>query len=68
MPGMIPYTTTEALCNATLSYALDIANKGFREAVRFDEVLAKGLKVYDGRVANKFVAESLGLKYTSFRS
>lgn len=68
MTVMIPHTTTEALCNTTLSYALDIANKGFREAVRFDDVLAKGTNVYDGRVANKFVAESLGLKYIPFRS
>jgi alanine dehydrogenase len=66
MTVVVPYMATEALCNMTLPCALDIANKGFREAMRFDEVLAKGPNVYDGRVANKFVAESLGLKYTPF--
>jgi len=64
MPGMVPRTSTIALSNATLPYALKLANLGFREAMRCDEALRKGLNVFEGKVTNRFVAESLGLKYT----
>ncbi|HUV46231.1 MAG TPA: alanine dehydrogenase, partial [Dehalococcoidia bacterium] len=64
MPGMVPRTSTTALSNATLPYALKLANLGFREAMRCDEALRKGLNVFEGKVTNRFVAESLGLKYT----
>ena len=67
MPGMVPRTSTMALSNATLPYALKLANKGWREAMKTDEPLAKGLNVWNGKVTNKFVAESLGLEYTPFQ-
>ena len=68
MPGIVPRTSTMALSNATLPYALKLANWGYREALRSDEALRKGLNVFEGRVTNRFVAESLGLEYTPFSS
>lgn len=67
MPGMVPQTSTVALSNATLPYALKLANLGYREAMRSDEAFRKGLNVFDGKVTNRFVAESLGLEYTPFQ-
>ena len=67
MPGMVPRTSTMALSNATLPYALKLANLGFREAMRSDEPLRKGLNVWNGKVTNKLVADSLGLEYTPFQ-
>jgi len=67
MPGMVPQTSTVALANATLPYALKMANMGVREAMKADEALAKGMNVYDGKVTNKNVAEALGLEYTPFK-
>jgi alanine dehydrogenase len=68
MPGIVPRTSTIALSNATLPYALKLANLGYREALKSDDALRKGLNVLGGKVTNKFVAESLGLEYTSFSS
>jgi len=67
MPGMVPQTSTVALSNATLPYALKMANMGVIEAMRSDSALAKGMNVYDGKVTNKFVAEALNLDYTPFQ-
>ena len=67
MPGIVPRTSAMALSNATLPYALKLANKGWREAMKTDESLAKGLNVWNGKVTNQFVAESLGLEYTPFQ-
>ncbi len=67
MPGMVPRTSTMALSNATLPYALKLANKGYREAMKADEPLLKGLNVWNGKVTNKLVADSLGLEYTPFK-
>jgi len=67
MPGIFPRTAAVALSNATLPYALKIADMGWREAVKADEALRKGLNVWDGKVASKSVADSLGLEYTPFR-
>ena len=55
-----------ALSNASLPCALKLANLGYREAMRFDEALRKGLNVFGGKVTNKFVTKSLGLEYTPF--
>ncbi len=66
MPGMVPQTSTMALSNATLPYALKLANLGYLEALRSDESLRKGLNVFKGKVTNRLVAESLGLEYTPF--
>lgn len=64
MPGAVPQTSTAALTNATLPYALRIATRGWREALQSDPGLANGLNVHDGRVTFAPVAEALGLDYT----
>ena len=66
MPGMVPRTSAIALSNATLPYALKLANLGFQKAMESDEAFKKGLNVFKGKVTNRFVAESLGLEYTPF--
>ena len=64
MPGGVPRTSTLALTNATLPYALQLANKGWRRALRDNGALRKGLNVADGRVTYAAVAEAFGLEYT----
>jgi alanine dehydrogenase len=64
MPGAVPHTSTYALTNATLPYAMAIAGKGSAEAVRADPVLAKGVNVHEGRVTNRPVAEAHGMPFT----
>lgn len=64
IPGIVPRTSTMALTNATLPYALKLANKGFVNAVKEDGALAKGVNVYKGYVTNAPVATSLGIPYT----
>ncbi len=64
MPGAVPYTSTLALTNATLPYALQIANKGWKKACADSEELKKGLNVVDGKVVYKGVAEAFNLEYT----
>jgi alanine dehydrogenase len=68
MPGAVGRTSTIALCNATLSYAVKIAGKGFEKAFAEDAGLADGLNVHAGRVTNAPVAEAFGLKYEPFKS
>ena len=63
MPGAVPYTSTIALTNATLPYALRLANRGWREACRSDAALARGLNVVDGDVVYRGVAEAFDLPY-----
>jgi alanine dehydrogenase len=62
MPGGVPRTSTLALTNATLPYALQLANKGWRRALRESPALLKGLNVVDGRVTYPGVAEAFGLE------
>ena len=50
MPGAVPHTSTYALTNVTLPYALEVANRGWREALRRDRALALGLNTYDGQI------------------
>lgn len=64
MPGAVPRTSTLALTNATLPYALDLANKGWVEAVKEDQTLAKGVNVVDGKVTYAAVADAHALPYT----
>lgn len=61
MPGAVPYTSTLALTNATQSYILAMAGRGYKEAMRRDANLATGLNVHGGRVTNAAVAAALGL-------
>jgi alanine dehydrogenase len=68
MPGAVPRTSTFALTNATLPYALDLANKGFEKAIREDVGLREGVNTYAGRLTYSAVAESQGLEYTSLES
>lgn len=63
MPGAVPRTSTLALTNVTIPYALQLANKGFETAVRENGPLAKGVNVYKGNVTYKAVADSLQLDY-----
>ncbi|MBP2627421.1 MAG: alanine dehydrogenase [Firmicutes bacterium] len=65
MPGAVARTSTLALTNATLPYALQIANKGWKQALKDDAGLAKGLNVYNGQVTFKAVADDQNLPYTS---
>lgn len=64
MPGAVPHTSTYALTNVTLPYALALANKGWKQALRDDAALAMGLNVFDGKVTEAHVAEAHGLSYT----
>ncbi|MEH1129215.1 alanine dehydrogenase [Micromonospora sp. CPCC 206061] len=65
MPGAVPHTSTYALTNVTLPYALELANHGWREALRRDSVLAKGLNTHDGHVTYGPVAEAHGMASTA---
>lgn len=60
MPGAVPHTATAALTNATLRYVLNLADKGWKQALRDDPHLANGLNTHAGRVTNAPVAEALG--------
>jgi alanine dehydrogenase len=64
MPGAVPRTSTFALTNATLPYALKLASKGFFEAVRSDEGLKAGVNTYAGHCTYEAVAAAQGLPYT----
>ena len=64
MPGAVARTSTLALTNATLPYALQIANKGWKQALQDDAGLARGLNVYKGLVTFKAVADDRNLPYT----
>jgi alanine dehydrogenase len=64
MPGAVAKTSTMALTNATLPYALEIANKGWLNAVKENAEIAKGVNIVSGKVTYKGVAEAFGLEYT----
>jgi alanine dehydrogenase len=61
MPGAVGRTSTIALCNATLPYALKIANKGYERAAADDPGLAEGINMVHGRITNEAVAEAVRL-------
>jgi alanine dehydrogenase len=61
MPGAVPHTSTYALTNVTLPYAVAIADKGWKQAARDDHSLALGLNVHDGQITYAAVAEAFGL-------
>ncbi|TWG02190.1 L-alanine dehydrogenase [Streptomyces brevispora] len=63
MPGAVPNTSTYALTNATLPYIVELANRGWAEALRRDAALAKGLNTHDGQVVYREVAEAHGLDH-----
>lgn len=65
MPGAVPFTSTVALTNATLQYAVEIANKGYREAIKTNPEIRLGLNIIDGKITYKGVADAFGFEYTS---
>ncbi len=68
MPGAVPRTSTFALTNATLPYALDLANKGFERAIAEDAGLKEGVNTYAGKLTYEAVATSQNLEYTPLDS
>jgi len=68
MPGIVPRTSTYALTNSTLSYALELAEKGFERAVKENEPLRKGINTFMGRVTCKGVAEAWNLRYEPYEA
>jgi alanine dehydrogenase len=64
MPGAVPKTSTQALTNATLPYALEIANRGWRNAMKENPEIRLGANVVNGKVTCKGVAEAFGMEYT----
>lgn len=65
IPGAVARTSTYALTNVTLGYALELANKGFRKAIQENPALRKGINVVNGRLTCKAVAQSLNITCTS---
>jgi alanine dehydrogenase len=61
MPGAVPHTSTYALTNVTMPYALELANRGLRDAVRVSPALLPGVNVVDGQVTSAPVAEAHGM-------
>jgi alanine dehydrogenase len=64
MPGAVPHSSTHALVNATVPYILEIAQHGWRGAVRADAALAEGVNVVEGSVVYEPVAATHGLRVT----
>jgi alanine dehydrogenase len=67
MPGAVPYTSTVALTNATLPYAIQLANKGWKKACKENNELKLGLNVVRGEVVYEAVAEAFDLPYTDVK-
>ena len=63
MPGAVGRTSTFALCNVTLPWAIEIANRGLEEAARTLRPVARAINLYAGEVTNKAVAETFGMRY-----
>jgi alanine dehydrogenase len=61
MPGAVPNTSTYALTNATLPFAVALADKGWQQACRDDRSLALGLNTHDGQLTNGPVGEAVGI-------
>ena len=64
MPGAVPYTSTLALTNATLPYAIQLADKGWKKAAQENAELALGLNIINGEIVYKAVAEAFNMPYT----
>jgi alanine dehydrogenase len=68
MPGAVPHTSTYALTNVTLPYAVELANKGWKQACLDDHPLALGLNVHEGQVVYGAVAEEFGMDHRTLES
>ncbi len=64
MPGAVPFTSTLGLTNVTLPYTVQIANKGWKKALKDDSELLKGLNIADGKIVYKDVAEAFDMEFT----
>ena len=67
MPGNVPCTSTYALTNVTLPYAIKLANLGLENALKHSNELSLGLNTYQGQITHKAVAEALDLKFNEIR-
>lgn len=67
MPGAYARTATRALTNATIDYALEIADKGWKKACEDNEAIEKGLNVCKGELTNKSVAKAFGMNWKEFK-
>jgi len=67
MPGAVPQTSTYALTNVTLSYALELAEKGWWKAVETNRALARGVNCVEGRLTSRPVAEAFGMEWVDLR-
>jgi len=65
MPGAVSNTSTKALTNATLPYAIQLANKGYKKAAQENDEIAKGINVIDGKITYKGVSDAFDLPYVS---
>lgn len=68
MPGAVPFTSTTALTNATLPYALKLADMGWEKACKGDASLEKGLNIIKGKIVYKEIAETFGMSYHTLDS
>ena len=68
MPGAVPFTSTLGLTNVTLPYALAIANKGWKQAVKEDKDLMKGVNIVEGTIVYEDVAEAFGMSWSTVES
>ncbi|HLG31016.1 MAG TPA: hypothetical protein VI387_12470, partial [Candidatus Brocadiales bacterium] len=66
MPGAVGRTSTYALTNVTLPYALEIANKGYIQAARENPAIKRGINIVKGKITNKAVAETFNMEYVEF--
>ncbi len=66
IPGDVPMTSTYALTNVTLRYAIELATKGLARALEQSEPMRKGLNTHAGKVTHKAVADALGMPYSAF--
>jgi alanine dehydrogenase len=64
MPAIVPNTSTHGLTNSTLSYGLELANRGFAQALIRNKALAKGVNIYNGKVTHEGVATAFNFPFT----
>jgi alanine dehydrogenase len=67
MPGAVPRTSTYALTNVTMPYVVELADKGWEQALKEDLPLSKGLNVFRGTLTNRKVAEAFKMECTEMR-
>ena len=68
MPGAVPNTSTYALTNATMPYAVALADKGWQQACRDDQSLALGLNTHAGQLTNAPVGQAVGIEAVTWRT